>query len=139
MAATFTASSAAHAATLDQMAGQMILLGFQGDQLADKSIAGLRDEIAKGDIGGVMYLKTNVKSIADVEAMNAAFAAANPDLPPFISLDQEGGRVQRLTQEVGFPEIPSAADVAASDTPQAAEAVYLKIAKSLASDGFNVN
>jgi beta-N-acetylhexosaminidase len=139
VAATIAASSATYAATLDQMAGQMILLGFQGDQLADKSIAGLRDDIAKGDIGGIMYLKTNVKSIADVKTMNAAFLAANPALPPFISLDQEGGKVQRLTKDVGFGEIPSAADVAAADTPQAAQAVYLKVATSLAADGFNVN
>jgi len=138
-AATIAAPSASHAATLDQMAGQMILLGFQGDQITDKSVAGLRDEIARGDIGGVMYLKTNVKSLSAVKAMNAAFLAAHPDLPPFISLDQEGGRVQRLTSDVGFAEIPSAADVAAADSPDAAEAVYLKVAKSLAADGFNVN
>jgi len=42
-AATIAAPSASHAATLDQMAGQMILLGFQGDQITDKSVAGLRD------------------------------------------------------------------------------------------------
>ena len=39
--------------------------------------------------------------------MNEAFRAAAPDgLPPFITLDQEGGAVERLTEDVGFAEIP---------------------------------
>ena len=132
-------TSAAHAATLDEMAGQMVLVGFQGNSVSDAPVKLLLSEIAKGDVGGVMYLKTNVKSLAAVKAMNAAFKAANPGLEPFISLDQEGGKVERLTSAVGFPEIPSAEDVAKTDTPAAAEAIYARTAAGLASAGFNVN
>ena len=133
------ATSPSSAQSLDEMAGQMILVGFQGDSVSDASIIELRDEIAAGGIGGVMYLKTNVASLKAVKAMNAAFLAASPGLPPFIALDQEGGLVERLTKDVGFPETPSAADVAAANSPAGARQVYGKMADGIAANGFNLN
>jgi len=129
----------AHAQSLEEMAGQMILVGFQGDSAGDASVEAVRDEIAAGEIGGVMYLRTNVASLDAVKEMNAAFRAASPDLPPFITLDQEGGSVERLTGEVGFSELPNAATIAASNSPQAAEAIYADLAQRIAALGFNVN
>jgi beta-N-acetylhexosaminidase len=141
MSAALVATSLlpAQAASLERMAGQMILVGFQGASATDKPTQGIIDEIAKGQIGGVMFLKTNVKSLDAVRAMNAAFKAANPGIEPFISLDQEGGKVERLTASVGFPEMPSAQDVAKADSPAAAEAIYARTAVELADLGFNVN
>jgi beta-N-acetylhexosaminidase len=127
------------AATLDQMAGQMIIVGFKGDNVNDASVKAIRDEIAAGTLGGVMYLKPNVKSLGAVKAMNAAFRAASPDLPPFLTLDQEGGAVERLTKDVGFDELPNAQTIAANNTPAQAEAIYAKMAKGIADEGFTVN
>lgn len=129
----------AGAQSLEQMAGQMIIVGFAGDSAADKSVAALRDEIAAGRLGGVMYLKTNVASLAAVRAMNAAFRDAAPDLPPFLTLDQEGGAVERLTEAVGFPELPNAERIAASNSPEAAGRLYGDMAKRIAELGFSVN
>lgn len=130
----------AFAQSLEQMAGQMIVVGFGGDDVADASVKKLTEEIASSGIGGVMYLKVNVKSRAAVEAMNQAFRAAAPDgLKPFITLDQEGGAVERLTGAVGFDEIPNAETVAAEYTPAEAEPIYAKVADGVAAWGFNVN
>ena len=129
----------AHAATLEQMAGQMIVVGFQGDDSDDASVKAVRADIAAGQIGGVMLLKTNVKSLPAVAAMNAGFREASPDLPPFITVDQEGGSVERLTKEVGFTEIPNAASIAAKNSPEKAEAVYAAMASGIAELGFSVN
>jgi len=129
----------ASAATLEEMAGQMIIVGFQGDGPKDASVTALRDEIAAGRIGGVMYLKLNVKSLDAVAAMNAQFKAASPDLPPFITLDQEGGAVERLTETVGFKEIPRAVVIAAENDPAGAEKIYGEMADSVAKLGFTVN
>jgi len=137
--AAIAAAIPARAASLADMAGQMILVGFKGDSVDDASIKALTAEIANGQIGGVMYLKPNVSTLAAVKQMNAGFKAAHPVLPPFISLDQEGGKVERLTGAVGFPEMPSAQDVAAEDTPARAAAIYAKTAAELADLGFNVN
>ncbi len=132
-------ASVAHAATLEQMAGQMIVIGFQGDDADDAPVKKLREEIAAGRLGGVMLLKTNVKNLAAVAEMNSAFRDASPDLPPFITVDQEGGSVERLTKAVGFAEIPNAASIAANNTPEQAVAIYGKMAEGIADLGFSVN
>ena len=137
--ALLSLSAAAHAATLEQMAGQMIVVGFQGDDADDAAVVALREDLAAGRLGGVMLLKINVKSLDAVAGMNAAFRAASPDLPPFITLDQEGGAVERLTADVGFTEIPSAATVARDYSPEQAEAIYGEMAASMKALGFTVN
>jgi len=130
----------APAPSIDEMAGQMIVVGFSGNDLADASVKKLTDEIASSGIGGVMYLKVNVKSRAAVEAMNTAFLAAAPGgLKPFITLDQEGGMVERLTSAVGFDEVPNAETVAARYSPAEAEPIYETMADAIAAWGFNVN
>jgi len=137
LALTSAAPSAAQ--SLEQMAGQMIIVGFQGDDVGDKSVKAAIAEIAAGTLGGVMYLKTNVKNLDAVEAMNDAFRAASPDLPPFITLDQEGGAVERLTESVGFDELPSAAAVVERYSPDEAEELYAGMARQVAALGFSVN
>jgi beta-N-acetylhexosaminidase len=134
-----TLPTVASAATLEQMAGQMIVVGFQGDDASDSSVIALRDELAAGLLGGVMLLKVNVKSLAAVAEMNALFRAASPDLPPLVTLDQEGGAVERLTKDVGFKEIPNAATVAGDNTPEQAEDIYAEMAAAIAEVGFTVN
>jgi beta-N-acetylhexosaminidase len=129
----------AGAQTLEQMAGQMIIVGFQGDDVSDKSVKAVAAEIAAGNLGGVMYLKPNVKSLGAAKAMNELFRSSSPGLPPFITLDQEGGAVERLTKAVGFEEIPNAATVAADNSPAQAEAIYAAMAKQVAALGFSVN
>lgn len=128
-----------HAQTLEQMAGQMIITGFEGDSAGDAGVKAVADDLAAGRIGGVMYLKKNVSSLATVREMNAAFRAATPDLAPFITLDQEGGAVERLTKDVGFAEIPNAATIARRNSPEQAEAIFTKMAQGIAEQGFTVN
>jgi beta-N-acetylhexosaminidase len=139
LAVALASPAAAFAASLEQMAGQMVIVGFQGDSAGDKSIKALRQQIAEGRIGGIMYLATNVASLSAVKAMNAEFKAASPSLPPFITVDQEGGSVERFTRKVGFTEVPSARRVAARNEPVAAEKLYAGMADALAGLGFTVN
>ena len=127
------------AQTLEQMAGQMIVVGFEGDGPGDAGVKAVSAELAAGRLGGVMYLKKNVASLATVRDMNGMFRAASPDLPPFITLDQEGGAVERLTKDVGFDEIANAATIAARNSPEEAEAIYARMAQGIAEQGFSVN
>jgi beta-N-acetylhexosaminidase len=135
----FLMTHAAQAQSLEQMAGQMIVIGFEGDDADDASVEALRAELAAGRLGGVMFLKKNIKSLDAVRGMNAAFREASPAPLPFITLDQEGGSVERLTQDVGFKEIPNAASIAANNPPEQAEAIYGEMAASIAELGFSVN
>lgn len=124
--------------SLETMAGQMILMGFQGASTSDANFRAVRDQVAAGRIGGVMFLRTNISSLSDVRAMNGALRAARPWLAPLIALDQEGGQIRRLTAEVGFEEIASAEAIGRTD-PDTAFAIYGDLARRLAALGFNVN
>ncbi|MCF6343139.1 MAG: glycoside hydrolase family 3 protein [Devosiaceae bacterium] len=131
--------SKAQGATLEQMAGQMILLGFQGDKTSAKSVADTRLLIQQGRIGGVMYLKFNVSSLANVKAMNEGFLSTGATLPPFIAIDQEGGSIERLTRSVGFKEIQSAYEIARGQSAANAKRIYGAMARDLAALKFNLN
>jgi beta-N-acetylhexosaminidase len=96
------AAPAASAQSIEEMAGQMVMVGFSGTALDDSGVRAIRDQVGRGEIGGVMYLRTNVESLEAVRAINGALVSARPWLPPFIALDQEGGQIERLTAGVGF-------------------------------------
>ena len=127
------------AATLEEMAGQMIIVGFEGTSADDAGVETVMDALAEGRLGGVMYLKKNISDLPTVREMNDRFRSAAPELPPFITLDQEGGAVERLTKDVGFKEIPNAASIAANHTPAVAEEIYAEMARGIAAEGFTVN
>lgn len=120
------------------MAGQMVMVGFSGSSLDDRGVRAVREQVSRGEIGGVMFLRANVESLPAVRAINSALVAARPWLPPLIALDQEGGEIERLTAAVGFAEIPSAQAIAGG-TPDEARAIYGRLAADLARQGFNVN
>jgi len=139
--AVFALSGASMAASvsLQQMVGQMIMVGFAGDSIESVGVRAVIADIAAGRIGGIMYLRTNVSSLRNVAQMNAQFNTAASKFPVFIALDQEGGKVERLTREVGFSEIASASRIAATKSPHQAEEIYFSMASQLAELGFNLN
>ena len=126
------------AASLETMAGQMVLVGFQGKSISQAGVQAVTQDIAGGRIGGVLYLRNNISSQNSVREMNQGFLAAS-STPPLITLDQEGGSIERLTGDVGFKEIPSAANIALRFTPREATQIYQEMASSLKGLGFNTN
>ena len=69
----------AEAQSLEQMAGQMIIVGFSGDDPSDKSVQAVAAELGASKLGGVMYLKPNVKSLKAVKAMRQARAVGESE------------------------------------------------------------
>lgn len=124
---------------LPEKIGQMIMVGFTG---ADKNSSGFKTiekQIEKSEIGGVIYLKRNIRSKKAVVEMNTILSSVGPKLPPFIAVDQEGGRVQRLLPKIGFPSTPSAKSVASRKTHRQAYEIYNILASNLSNMGFNMN
>lgn len=81
-----------------QLAGQMLMTGFEGTTLTPET----KDLIQKNHIGGVILFPRNYETpkqlyqlICDLQA---AAAASPGKIPLFVSVDQEGGRVARLTK-----------------------------------------
>ncbi|HFC05050.1 MAG TPA: glycoside hydrolase family 3 protein [Rhizobiales bacterium] len=117
--------------------GQMIMVGFRGTSQKNAGVRAVMKELAEGSIGGVMLMKHNVVSIAQIRRLTTALrraARSGGQPPPFISVDQEGGQVQRLR----FTRFPSAARIARASARNAA-ATYGRMACELHSAGINVN
>jgi beta-N-acetylhexosaminidase len=73
--------------------GQLLFAGFAGTTLPD-DLAAL---IGAGRVGGVVLFARNIESPAQLRALVAELHARAPaDAPLCVSIDQEGGRVQRL-------------------------------------------
>jgi hypothetical protein len=88
--------------SLDIKIGQMIMVGMSG-QSAKKNSAIIKD-IKKGIVGGVLLFEYNInpKNSQEnlLELTNDLQEAAQ--IPLFISIDQEGGQVNRLKMKYGF-------------------------------------
>ena len=92
------------ALTLRQKIGQMIMIGFEGTTPEDSQVKTLSQRVTEGDIGGIIYFAYNLKDKPQVTTLTHHFKSLNtPDnLPLLQCVDQEGGRVQRLSDQNGF-------------------------------------
>jgi len=127
---------------LDAMVGQMILVGFPGDDENDEGVKAVRAQLNKGTIGGVVLFPENIHRRKQLKNLIAFLRNAKSNPRPFIAVDQEGGKVQRLNPWNGFKWVPSAAKVARNPSfasPDAAERLYGEMAAELADIGFNMN
>ena len=118
--------------TVEQKIAQLFVIGFDGTGYG----FGLREMVEKYGVGGVIFFARNVESPAQVarltnELQASARKAGSPGL--LISIDQEGGRVARLTADKGFTEFPGAMALSATarDVAEAAKNVR-RAASSLA-------
>ena len=125
---------------LQQMIGQMIMVGFLGDTKDHAWFLNVVEQVRQGKVTGVLYLARNIRHQQAVSDMNKALnQAVETGLKPIIGVDQEGGFVQRLTPKVGFPSMPSARRVARSMEPRRAYEAYAALAQRLRKWGFNFN
>jgi hypothetical protein len=81
-----------------QLAGQLVVVGFAGQEAP----AELKQALAAGERGGVVLFRRNLEGgsggVAALQALNASLASASPSgLPPLVAIDEEGGRVARLS------------------------------------------
>jgi beta-N-acetylhexosaminidase len=135
-------NAVAGAGDLDSMIGQMIMVGFAGANERDPGVMAVRDQLAKGVIGGVVLYPENIGSQTELRALTAFLGNAKSSPVPFIAVDQEGGLVQRLTHRDGYTYFPSARSVGRNPSfasPESAIRLYKTMADELAEAGFNLN
>jgi beta-N-acetylhexosaminidase len=137
-AATLTTPAAAQTPSLDERIGRMLLFGFTGADANSASARALAADVEAGRVGGVLFLGYNVRSRAGVRALTRLFREAAGRRRVWISIDQEGGAVQRLGRRLGFEAFPTARVVAGTSQEQA-RALYSRMARVLAQEGFNLN
>ncbi|HAQ36770.1 MAG TPA: glycosyl hydrolase, partial [Alphaproteobacteria bacterium] len=122
--------------TADRAAG-MLLMGFIGDNPDAEGADIVADHLANGRIGGVLFLRHNVRSREGAEGLAARFREIAPDA--FLALDQEGGAVQRLNGDLGYTPVPRAHVLAQAQSPSQAEETYRMAAREFTAAGFNMN
>ena len=131
--------SIAHATTIDEMIGQMVLVGFRGIDTNTPAYKTLKKQIRKSQVGGVIILKHNVQNKEQILSIMNDLKSINTDLPLFIGLDQEGGIVHILGEENGFQNHLSAYKTAQTKTLSDAYDMYSDLAKMCKNAGFNLN
>jgi beta-N-acetylhexosaminidase len=81
--------------SLRTLCGQLLSVGFDGPQAP----AELLGRIARAEVGGVMLFRPNIVDPVQVAELVRSLRRASPaGLPLVVSVDQEGGLVQRLRQ-----------------------------------------
>jgi len=129
---------------LQQKIGQMLMVGFHGTTATPKSQ--ICQDIRRYHLGGVILFDYNPvdrskpKNIANkrqLRLLTQQLQACSYDGKLLISVDQEGGRVQRLKSKYGFyGKFPKASEVAKMNQNQIAQ-TYLQMSKELKGVGIN--
>ena len=122
--------------SLEKKIGQLFIVGFEGTELSD-SIAGL---IKQSKIGGVILFSRNYQNLSqlinlinDLQTCSLEYTG----LPLFISVDQEGGRVSRLSSP--FTQFPPCVELGALDHESHTKSYASTLAKELKVCGINMN
>ena len=134
--------------------GQMLIIGFEGKEVDNTSL--IVQQIEDYHLGGVILFDynfqtkrfdKNIESPEQVKRLTERLQQVNrianqkhhrPDLPLLISVDYEGGKVNRLKSNYGFPDTLSAAVVGGMSECDA-EQVATTMAETLSQAGFNLN
>jgi len=116
------------------LVGQIIVGGFDGDAFPQI----FARELSAGRRGGVILFKRNVPSVEAAHALCRSILRAAPaDMPPFIGVDQEGGRVTRLPPPA--LSLPPMRDLARVGDPDLVAQAARIVATELRAIGLNLN
>jgi len=132
--------------TLQEKVGQMLLIGFRGLEIKGSDPV-VRD-LERCQIGGIVLFDKemadtalaarNIQSPAQVKALVESLKKMAQG-PLLVAIDQEGGRVNRLKAEYGFPESISHEELGTMNDPAVTFAHAEKTARTLAEAGINFN
>jgi beta-N-acetylhexosaminidase len=119
-------------ATIEKLIGNMFIVGFNGKQISAKSQ--IIHDIQNYNLSGVILFSKNIVSAKQLKNLtNTLHKHAYKKL--FIAVDQEGGKVQRLSPKNGFSRYATASHVATTGEIEQ----YKTMAKELKSMGINFN
>lgn len=116
------------------LCGQLLVGGFDGSTLPSRFAEALR----QGHRGGAILFRRNVPNLPATHALCRALAdVAPPDLPPFLAVDQEGGRVARLP--LPFPKLPPMRALGAIGDVELSRRTGRMLGERLQALGFNLD
>ncbi len=116
-----------------EIAGELLISGMNGFEVSDETAAFL----TQSKIGGVLLFAHNFENPAQVAELSNQIQESRGQTPLWVSVDHEGGKVQRFKK--GFTRIPETAAIGATQSPQLAFEISTLIARELKSVGINLN
>ncbi len=131
---------------VESMIGQMIIAGFREPEITeDMPIA---QSIKSGEVGGVILFdydivlrsnRRNIISPAQLTRLISQIKLLSQDMPLFIGIDQEGGIVSRLKEQLGFRASASQQALGTSNNEALTRREYSFSAEQLSRLGINLN
>ena len=119
--------------TIDEKIGQMMMIGIYGYEI-DDNISFMLNQY---HCGGIILYDRNMDSKTQVKNFMVDLQAkSNENIPLFIAIDEEGGRVVRMKSEI--TPAPSQEEIGNSGDPESSKIWAETTAKELNSIGINV-
>ncbi|WP_160643957.1 beta-N-acetylhexosaminidase [Chengkuizengella marina] len=121
--------------TLKQKIGQLFVVGFDGLTPNDQ----IKTLIQKHHVGGIILFSRNIETSKQLLQLTNDLKQLNQSnqIPLFISVDEEGGRVSRLPSNA--TKFPSNLFIGGKGNPVLTHDIGLVIGNELAAHGFNMD
>lgn len=121
--------------TLDEKIGQLIICGFDGYTLDNN----FKNLIKENHLGGVILFSKNIKNSDGLINLINSLKETNSSnkIPLFISVDEEGGPVSRMPNEIY--DIPSNKYIGQINNEDFSYEIGKLLGKQLSAFGFNLN
>lgn len=121
--------------TLDEKLGQLVIVGIDGYSLDENA----RRMIENYHVGGFILFGRNVKDSDQLLSLVNALKRANAQnkVPLFMSVDEEGGRVSRMPEEI--IELPTNGMVGKVNSGDFSYKIGGILAEEIKSFGFSIN
>lgn len=117
-----------------ELLGELFIMGFNGTALEDETSA----FISQAKIGGVILFSQNYENPEQVSSLiNDIQNCRTGDLPLWVSVDHEGGKVQRF--RTSFTRLPEADVIAKTNSPKLVFELAERTGAELRAVGINVN
>ena len=121
--------------SLSEKIGQMIMIDYRDTLNMNVEFENL---LTKYNPGGFILFKSNVGDYKQTEKLLKDIKDIG-NIKAMISVDQEGGRVQRLNDRVGFENYPPMAEIGKTDDPDIAFKLGAKMGEELKNIGVDMD
>ncbi len=121
--------------SLEEKIGQLMIVGFEGTNISEET----RRFIEEFKVGGfILFSRNIVDEKQTLELLNNLKEAnSNNDIPLFLSIDEEGGKVSRLPKT--FVKLPEAMKVGNKNNKDISYKFGNILGESVKSLGFNID
>lgn len=121
--------------SIQEKIGQMLIVGVEHNKITQRT----KDLILKYKVGGFILYRKNFTSYKQMINLIKELKQINKanKVPLFISIDQEGGRVNRMPKEI--LNLPSASKIASKMGEDGVKEASDILAEILSVSGFNMN